>query len=35
MASASGGNWQDPSSNAQLMKQIRAEIAKRERRLAK
>ena len=35
MASASGGTWQDPSASAPLMKRIRQEIDKRNRRLAK
>jgi hypothetical protein len=35
MASASGGDWQDPSRNAALMAQIRKEVGKRESRQAK
>lgn len=35
MARASGGDWQDPSAKLHLMQQIRTEIAKRERRVAR
>lgn len=35
MASASGGDWRDPTGNAKLMQAIRHEIDKRERSLAK